>query len=60
MRLGPDFSRFGHKDISCRMRNRMLDKIVFRQSHVFLYFFSSSCFFDIISSMTLQVLAKYF
>ena len=34
MRLGPDFSRFGHKDISCRGRNRMLDKIVFRQSHV--------------------------
>ena len=40
MRLGPDFSRFGHKDISCRVRNRMLDKIVFRQSHVvFFYFF---------------------
>ena len=34
MRLGPDFSRFGHKDISCHARNRMLDKIVFRQSHV--------------------------
>ena len=32
MRLGPDFSRFGHKDISCRVRNRMLDKIVYRQS----------------------------
>ena len=29
MRLGPDFSRFGHKDISCRVRNRMLEKIVF-------------------------------
>ena len=42
MRLGPDFSRFGHKDISCRVRNRMLDKIVFRQSHVdFLLFFFS-------------------
>ena len=40
MRLEPDFSRFGHKDISCRVRNRMLDKIVFRQSHVvFFYFF---------------------
>ena len=38
MRLGPDFSRFGHKDISCRVRNRMLDKIVFRQSHVFFLF----------------------
>ena len=43
MRLGPDFSRFGHKDISFRVRNRILDKIVFRQSHVvffLLIFFS--------------------
>ena len=32
MRLGPDFSRFGHKDISFRVRNRMLDENVFRQS----------------------------
>ena len=39
MRLGPDFSCFGHKDISCRVRNRILDKIVFRQSHVFFTFF---------------------
>ena len=40
MLLGPDFSRFGHKDIYCRVRNRMLDKIVFGQSHVvFLLFF---------------------
>ena len=39
MRLGPDFSRFGHKDISCRVRNRMLDKIVFRQSHVSFFTF---------------------
>ena len=60
MRLGPDFSSFGHKDISCRLRNRMLDKIVFRQSRVFVYFFSSAWFFDIISSMSPQVLAKYF
>ena len=37
MRLGPDFSRFGHKDISCRVRNRMLDKTVFRQSHGFFF-----------------------
>ena len=50
MRLGPDFSCFGHKDISCRVRNRMLDKIVFRQSHGFFYCFSSACFFYIISS----------
>ena len=61
MRLGPDFSRFGHKAISCRVRNRMLDKIVCRQSHGFFFtFFSSACFFDIISSMSPQVLAKYF
>ena len=39
VRLGPDFSRFGHKDISCRVRNRMLDKIIFRQSHGFFFFF---------------------
>ena len=61
MGLGPDFSRFGHKDISCHVRNRMLDKIVFRQSHgFFVTFFPSACFFDIISSMSPQVLAKYF
>ena len=61
MHFGPDFSRFGHKDISCHVRNRMLDKIVFRQSHVFFYFFFySACFFDIILSMSPQVLAKYF
>ena len=64
MRLGPDFSRFGHnllleKSISCHMRNQMLDKIVFRQSQIILLF-SSACFFDIISSMYPQVLAKYF
>ena len=51
MRLGPDFSRFGHKDISCRVRNRMLDKIVFRQSHVVFF---SACFFNIISSTGIQ------
>ena len=47
--------------ISCRVRNRMLDTIVFRQSHVvFFTFFSSASFFDIISSKSPQVLAKYF
>ena len=30
---------FGHKDICCRVRNRMLDKIVFKQSHVVLFFY---------------------
>ena len=43
-RLGPDFRRFGRKDISCRVRNQMLDKIVFRQSHVFFTIFSSAIF----------------
>ena len=43
--LGPDFSRFGHKDISCRVRNRMLDKIVFRQSHVVFCLFVCCCIF---------------
>ena len=71
MRLGPEFSRFCHKDIYCRMKNRILDKIVFRQSHVFFLFsvvfffffftfFSSACFFDIIKFISPQVLAKYF
>ena len=50
---------FARKDISCRMRNQMLDKIVFRQSQVILLF-SSACFFDIISSIYPQILAKYF
>ena len=44
MRFGPYFSRFGHKDVSCRVRNRMLDKIVFRQSHFFNIFFYFSMF----------------
>ena len=53
MRLGPDFSRFGHKDISCRVRKRMLDKNCFQTvTCLFLPFFSSACFFDIISSMS--------
>ena len=57
MRLGPDFSRFGY-DL-CKKRNRILDKIVFRLSR-FFFLFSSACFFDIISFMSPQVLAKYF
>ena len=60
MRLGPDFSRFSHKDISCRVSNRVLAKIVYRQSHVVVCGGFSACFFDIISSMSPQVLAKYF
>ena len=30
---------FARKDISCHARNEMLDKIVFRQSRFFFYFF---------------------
>ena len=37
---------FGHTDISCRVRNRMLDKIVFRQSHVVVCFFLLFFFFS--------------
>ena len=43
---------FARKDISCHARNRMLDKIIFRQSRLFFTFFSTACFFDIISSMS--------
>ena len=38
----------------------MLDKIVFRQSRFFFYFFSTACFFDIISPMSPQVLESTF
>ena len=34
MRLGPHFIRFGHKDISCRVRNRL-----FTDSHMFFLTF---------------------
>ena len=47
---------FARKDISCHARNPMLDKIVFRQSRFFYFFFSTACFFDIISPMSPQVL----
>ena len=50
---------FAKKDISCHATNRMLDKIVFRQSRVF-YFFSTACFFDIILPMSLQALESTF
>ena len=43
---------FARKDISCHERNLMLDKIVFRQSRFFFYFFSKACFLDIISPMS--------
>ena len=37
-RFQPYWSRsFANKDISCHMRNRMLDKIVFGQSQFFFY-----------------------
>ena len=66
MHLGPDFSPFGHnlllEKIFLVMRETecLLDKIVFRQSQFFFYFFSTACFFDIISPMSLQILEKTF
>ena len=39
MRLGPDFSRFGHDlllEKTCHARNGMLNKIVFRQLLMYL------------------------
>ena len=62
MRLGPDFSRFGHKDISCRAREKLnAGQNCFQTvTCFFFYFFSSACFFDItcISSISPQVLAN--
>ena len=43
MRLGPEFSRFGLKYISCRVRNQMLDNF-FSDSHMLLLLFFY-CFF---------------
>ena len=64
MHLGPDFSPFGH--------NLLLEKIflvtretecwtkLFSDSHDFLLFFSTACFFDIILPMSPQVLESTF
>ena len=68
MHLGPDFSRFGNKDISCRVRNRKLDKFFFKTvtvffllSHVlFLLSFLQHVSLTFFRSMSPQVLAKYF
>ena len=44
MRLGPDFSRFGHKGISCRRETECWTKL-FSDSHmVSFYFFLFSMF----------------
>ena len=60
MHFGPDFLPFGH--------DLLLEKIflvtqetqcwtkLFSDSHDFFTFFSTACFFDIISPMSLQVL----
>ena len=42
MRLGPDFSRFGHKDISCRVRTECWTKLVSDSHMFFFYLFSMS------------------
>ena len=64
MHFGPDFSPFG--------QNLLLEKIflvtqetecwtkLLSDSHDFFYFFSSACFFDIISPMSPQVLESTF
>ena len=64
MHLGPDFSPFGH--------NLLLEKIflvtreiecwtkLFSDSHIFFYFFSTACFFDIILPMSPQDLESTF
>ena len=62
MRLGPDFSRFGHdlllEKIFLSLEKPNAGQNCFQQSHFFIYIFSSACFFDIISSISPQVLAK--
>ena len=37
MRSGPDFSRFGHKDISCRVKNRMPGQNCFQTVTCFFF-----------------------
>ena len=64
MHLGPDFSPFGH--------DRLLEKIflvtretecwtkLFSDRYDFFFTFFKACFFDIISSMSLQVFESTF
>ena len=63
MRLGPEFSRFGHdllleKIFLSREKPNAGQNCFQTVAFYFIYIFSSACFFDIMSSMSLQVLAK--
>ena len=64
MRLGPDFSPFGHdlllEKIFLVMRETECWTKLFSDSHNFFFFFSTACFFDIISPMSPQVLESTF
>ena len=64
MRLGPDFSRFGHdlllEKIFLVTRETECWTNLLSDSHDFFYFFSTACLFDIISSMSPQVLESTF
>ena len=59
MHLGPDFSPFGHdlllKKIFLVMGETEYWTKLFSDSHDSFYFFSTVCFFDIISPMSPQV-----
>ena len=60
MHLGPDFSPFGHdfllEKIFLVTRETECWTKLCSDSHIFFYFFSTACFFDIISPMSPQVL----
>ena len=52
---------FARKDISCHARNRMPPgQNCFQTVTIFFYFFSTACFFDIISPMSPQILESTF
>ena len=63
MRLGPDFSHFGHKFLleNIFLGGQETEHLAksFSESCYF-HFFSLACFFGIISSMSHTFLAKYF
>ena len=65
MHLGPDFSPFGHilllEKIFLVTRETECWTKLFSDSHDFFYFFfSTACFFDIISPMSPQILESTF
>ena len=58
MRLGPDFSCFGHHLLRYLWSREKLNAVPNCFQTVTI-FFPTACFFDIILSMSPQVLAKY-